>query len=59
MVWEILGDPFNGIGKPEPLRHHLRGCWSRRLTEEDRIVYRVEADTIHLLSARFHYPRHR
>jgi toxin YoeB len=51
----ILADPFNGIGKPEPLKHELAGCWSRRITQEHRIIYRVAADRIEFLQARFHY----
>jgi toxin YoeB len=51
----ILADPFQGIGKPEPLRHELAGCWSRRITQEHRLVYRVTADRIDFLQARYHY----
>jgi toxin YoeB len=51
----ILTDPFSGIGKPEPLRHDLAGCWSRRITQEHRIVYRVFADRIEFVQARYHY----
>jgi toxin YoeB len=55
MVDLILEAPFTGIGKPEPLRFHLRGRWSRRLTRHDRIVYEVTDTTVGFLSARFHY----
>ena len=51
----ILADPFNGIGKPEPLRFDLTGCWSRRVTKEHRLVYRVTAERIDFLQARYHY----
>lgn len=51
----IERDPFNGIGKPEPLKHARSGCWSRRLTQEHRIVYLVKEDSIEFLQARFHY----
>jgi toxin YoeB len=51
----ILGDPFRGIGKPEPLRHGFAGCWSRRITEEHRIVYRVFDDRVEFIQARYHY----
>ena len=51
----ILADPFSGIGKPEPLRHEFAGCWSRRIMHEHRIVYRVFADRVEFLQARFHY----
>jgi toxin YoeB len=51
----ILSDPFVGIGKPEPLRFELAGCWSRRITHEHRVVYRVKADRIEFVQARYHY----
>lgn len=51
----ILADPFRGIGKPEPLKHEFAGCWSRRITEEHRIVYRVFADRVEFIQARYHY----
>jgi toxin YoeB len=51
----ILADPFAGIGKPEPLRHEFSGCWSRRITEEHRLVYRVFADRVEFVQARYHY----
>jgi toxin YoeB len=55
LVKEILRDPFRGIGKPEPLRHMLAGTWSRRITQEHRIVYLVRDDRIDFLQARYHY----
>jgi toxin YoeB len=51
----ILRDPFAGIGKPEPLKGEWAGCWSRRLTQEHRVVYRVNRDRIDFLQARYHY----
>jgi toxin YoeB len=51
----ILRDPFRGIGKPEPLRHLAAGAWSRRLTEEHRVVYLVQAQRVDFLQARYHY----
>jgi toxin YoeB len=51
----IAADPFAGIGKPEPLRYELAGCWSRRITQEHRLVYRVTPDRIDFLQARYHY----
>jgi toxin YoeB len=51
----ILADPFSGIGKPEPLRFLLAGSWSRRITQEHRLVYRVTPDRIEFLQARYHY----
>lgn len=55
LVEAILRDPFAGIGKPEPLKHLASGAWSRRLTEEHRIVYFVQHDRIDFLQARYHY----
>jgi toxin YoeB len=55
LVDAILRDPFEGIGKPEPLRHLYKGAWSRRLTEEHRIVYLVRDDRVDFLQARYHY----
>ena len=47
--------PFDGLGKPEPLRNDLAGFWSRRITEEHRLVYAVEADQLLIAQARYHY----
>jgi toxin YoeB len=55
LVEAILADPFDGIGKPEPLRFELRGCWSRRITREHRLVYQVSEDRVVFLQARYHY----
>jgi toxin YoeB len=55
LVEHAIRDPFEGIGKPEPLRFHMQGCWSRRITEEHRLVYLVRGDRIDLLMARYHY----
>lgn len=55
LVDVILRDPFRGIGKPEPLRHQLDGCWSRRINQEHRLVYRIADDRIDFLQARYHY----
>ena len=51
----ILKDPFQGIGKPEPLKYLANGAWSRRLTQEHRIVYLVRAKQIDFLQCRYHY----
>ena len=51
----ISNDPFNGIAKPELLRHFLSGCWSRRLDKQNRIVYKVENKVIIILTCRYHY----
>jgi len=55
LVEAVLRDPFAGIGKPEPLRFTLAGCWSRRITQEHRLVYKVSSDRIDFLQARYHY----
>lgn len=55
LVEAAMRDPFGGIGKPEPLRFYLQGCWSRRVTEEHRLVYLVRDDRIDFLQARYHY----
>ncbi len=55
LIEDTLHDPFAGIGKPEPLRHVLQGCWSRRIDGEHRLVYMVEGDDIVVLQARYHY----
>jgi toxin YoeB len=51
----VIKDPFEGIGKPEPLKHELAGCWSRRIDQEHRLVYRVEGNMIVVLACRHHY----
>ena len=55
LIQQIQGEPFTGIGKPEPLKHNLAGCWSRRIDEEHRIVYEVTDRKIRILSCRYHY----
>jgi toxin YoeB len=55
LIEAILRDPFEGIGKPEPLKYLTPGAWSRRLTLEHRIVYLVREDQIDFLQARYHY----
>ena len=55
LVEAVLRDPFQGPGKPEPLRFLLAGCWSRRITQEHRLVYRVGGEGIDFLQARYHY----
>ena len=55
MIEAILRDPYEGIGKPEPLKYMSPGAWSRRLTQEHRIVYLVRDDRIDFLQARYHY----
>ena len=55
LVEAVLRDPFSGPGKPEPLRGRLSGKWSRRIGQEHRLVYQVEADKVFFLAARHHY----
>jgi toxin YoeB len=55
LVEATLRDPFHGVGKPEPLRYLLAGCWSRRITQEHRLVYAVTDARIDFLQARYHY----
>jgi len=55
LVDAALRDPSAGIGKPEPLRFYLQGCWSRRITQEHRLVYMVREERIDFLQARYHY----
>ncbi len=55
LIDAILCDPFTGIGKPEPLKFLAPGTWSRRLTQEHRIVYLVRDERIDFLQARYHY----
>jgi len=49
------GDPYEGLGKPEPLKHAFSGFWSRRINDEHRLVYRVSDDVIQIAQARYHY----
>jgi toxin YoeB len=55
LIQHTQNDPFNGIGKPEPLKHELAGCWSRRIDEEHRLVYDMKEDKIRILACRYHY----
>ena len=55
LIAEVLRDPFEGIGKPEPLKHSMPGAWSRRVTDEHRLVYLVTDKDIVILQTRYHY----
>ena len=55
LIKEIKRTPFSGIGKPEPLKYQLRGCWCRRINDEHRLVYEVDKDEIRIISCRYHY----
>ncbi|MCF1750614.1 Txe/YoeB family addiction module toxin [Mariniradius sediminis] len=55
LIKEVERSPFQGAGKPEPLKYNLAGWWSRRVDLEHRLVYRVENDSIYILQCRYHY----
>ena len=55
LIKETMRDPYRGIGKPEPLKHALQGYWSRRITSEHRIVYRVVGNQLWIAQLRYHY----
>lgn len=55
LIKEVQRDPFTGTGKPEPLKHELSGCWSRRIDKEHRLIYQVNHDKIRILACRYHY----
>jgi toxin YoeB len=55
LIKDVQRDPFKGIGKPEPLKHELKGCWSRRIDQEHRLVYQVTEEKIRVLACRYHY----
>jgi toxin YoeB len=55
LIQEIARTPFEGVGKPEPLRHALAGYWSRRIDDEHRLVYKLDKDAIVIAQARYHY----
>jgi toxin YoeB len=55
LIKDIEREPFDGLGKPEPLRHDLTGFWSRRITDEHRLVYAVDKERVLIAQARYHY----
>jgi toxin YoeB len=55
LIKETRRNPFEGIGKPEPLKHALSGYWSRRINDEHRFVYKISDDEIHIVQLRYHY----
>ncbi|MEO8168072.1 MAG: Txe/YoeB family addiction module toxin [bacterium] len=55
LIKESIRTPFAGTGKPEPLRHEFRGYWSRRITDEHRLIYSVSEDSITIVSCKSHY----
>ena len=55
LIKDIKREPFEGIGKPEPLKYELSGFWSRRISDEHRLIYEVSESYIAIVSCRFHY----
>ena len=55
LIQEILRTPFEGIGKPEPLKGDLSGYWSRRINDEHRVIYAVHSDDVIIVACRYHY----
>ena len=55
LIKEIERSPFEGTGKPEPLKHDLTGLWSRRITLEHRLIYRIDNDSVIIHQCRYHY----
>ncbi len=55
LIREVQRDPFSGVGKPEPLKNELSGCWSRRIDQEHRLIYDVLDTKIRILACRYHY----
>ncbi|MDQ3551991.1 MAG: Txe/YoeB family addiction module toxin [Bacteroidota bacterium] len=57
LIKDAMRNPFKGLGKPEPLKGNLTGCWSRRINDEHRLVYFLKEGRIHILQCRFHYEK--
>jgi len=55
IIFEVLRDPFGGLNKPEPLKYEYQGYWSRRITDEHRLIYKVTDDEIIIVSCKYHY----
>ncbi|MFM5889839.1 MAG: Txe/YoeB family addiction module toxin [Dolichospermum sp.] len=55
LIQDTLSDPFEGIGKPEPLKENLSGFWSRRIDETNRLIYAIDDDYLTIISCRYHY----
>ena len=55
LIDDVCRNPFSGLGKPEPLRHQLKGFWSRRINDEHRLIYRVTDNDIEIISCKYHY----
>lgn len=59
LIKDIMRNPYEGIGKPEPLRYQLSGYWLRRINKEDRLIYKVEGDLLIIISCSEHYKKNR
>lgn len=59
LIKDIMRNPYEGIGKPEPLRYQLSGYWSRRINTEDRLIYKIEGDLLIIISCSEHYKKNR
>jgi len=57
LIKDIQRNPFSGLGKPEPLRYEFKGLWSRRITKEHRLIYKINGEEIVIVSCRFHYKK--
>ena len=55
IITDICRNPFEGIGKPEPLKENLSGFWSRRIDDKDRLIYKIDEKNIYILACRYHY----
>ena len=55
LIKDIKRNPFEGIGKPEPLTGNLTGFWSRRINDKDRLVYKIDEENVYILACRYHY----
>ena len=55
LIKDTIRNPFEGIGKPEPLKNNLQGYWSKRITDEHRLVYKIEENQIIIISCKYHY----
>ena len=55
LIKEVKREPFEGLGKPEPLKHALSGYWSRRINDEHRVVYKIQSDSLLIAQLRYHY----
>jgi len=55
LIKDIKREPFDGLGKPEALKYELSGCWSRRITDEHRLVYKISLDSVFIISCKYHY----